>query len=269
MDEIRVDPSGQEQSKAAIAARTADQGFVARYLSGDVEAVSEMRRLHETAYGDANTAARTDLGSATSMQATLTPDEARVRIAARMADKNFAEKYLGNDADALAEMKHLHEVAFPSEQRPPEGSETIPASDTGPSDLIAFQGASSPMDYDFGAPPLGAEQSLEQETYFRSLFVEHEIPASIGSQIGKLWNAAVANPPSDVQLEKSYEECNEALQRMWGDDAEKNLAVANREVARMAKSHPEIIQMLEVSGLGNSPWLASTLYRLARVRGRA
>jgi hypothetical protein len=37
----------------------------------------------------------------------------------------------------------------------------------------------------------------------------------------------------------------------------------------MAKTSPNIIGMLDQSGLGNSPWLIQTLYHVAVGKGRA
>ena len=44
--------------------------------------------------------------------------------------------------------------------------------------------------------------------------------------------------------------------------------VANAEVMRMAQSRPEIIDMLINTGLRNDPWIVSTIYQMARARGR-
>jgi len=138
-----------------------------------------------------------------------------------------------------------------------------------PLDALAFQGAKSPAEYNFGTAPQGVEISLEQEQAFRAIFHENEIPPAIGSEIGKLWNKAVLNPPDPQQLDRMYQDGHAALSRVWGADLQKNLAAANGEVNRMAKSHPEIKAMLAYSGLGNNAWLAQTLFHLSKARGRA
>ena len=138
-----------------------------------------------------------------------------------------------------------------------------------PMDALVFQGAASPQEYRFGQVPPGAEYNLEQESAFRTLFHQHEIPPAIGNEIGRLWNQAAAGPaPTEAQLEQGRQSGHVLLTKMWGEDMDHHLAMAQAEVQRMAKTNPEIVQMLEVSGLGNSPWLASTLYNLARARGR-
>jgi hypothetical protein len=138
----------------------------------------------------------------------------------------------------------------------------------GPADQ-AFVGPTSPAEYRFGAVAPGVETSLGQEITIRSLFHQHEIPAALGCEVGRLWNQACANPPDAVALEVGRQKCDLTLQQAWGDGYEKNLAVAQREVFRMAQTNPEIVGMLEASGLGNNAWLIQTIFNIARARGRA
>ena len=140
--------------------------------------------------------------------------------------------------------------------------------DVDPIDAMVYQGASSPQEYRFPPPPAGVEQSPEQELAMRTFLHGEQIPASIGNQIGKLFNEAAAAPPTLAQLEQSRQACSVQLHKMWGEDTAHHLAVAQAEVQRMAKTNPTIVEMLEASGLGNSPWLASTIYCLAKARGR-
>lgn len=51
--------------------------------------------------------------TATKFGDALTPGEAKAKIAELRADKNFVARYIGKDAAAVAEMKRLHEYAFP------------------------------------------------------------------------------------------------------------------------------------------------------------
>lgn len=138
-----------------------------------------------------------------------------------------------------------------------------------PMDALIFRGADSPASYNFGVAPNGIELSFEQETTFRNLFHQEGIPASIGNEIGRLWNQAVVNPPSEDQLERSRQECSVALHHLWGADTQKNLAIAQAEVQRLAKSNPNIVEMLETSGLGNNPWLIASVVNMAKAKGRA
>jgi hypothetical protein len=60
-----------------------------------------------------------------------------------------------------------------------------------------------------------------------------------------------------------------ALHRLWGADTQKNLAIAQAEVQRLAKSNPNIVEMLDVSGLGNNAWLIASVVNMAKAKGRA
>ncbi len=51
--------------------------------------------------------------TATKFGDALTPGEAKAKIAELRADKAFVARYIGKDAGAVAEMKRLHEYAFP------------------------------------------------------------------------------------------------------------------------------------------------------------
>jgi len=156
------------------------------------------------------------------------------------------------------------------QQVPPAASspqqQTVPVD---PADAAAFAGPQSPSEYRFGAVALGVETSLDQEIAFRNMLHQHEVPAFVGSEVGRLWNLACASPPDAVALEVGRQKCAITLQQAWGPDYEANLAAAQREVGRMAKTKPEIVQMLESSGLGNNAWLVQAIYRVARARGRA
>jgi hypothetical protein len=155
--------------------------------------------------------------------------------------------------------------AQPAPAAPGQAPEAQPVD---PMDAAIFAGPSNPAAYNFGPAPAGVQHSPEQELAFRSMFHEEGIPTAIGDQIGRLWHQAAAKPPTPVQLELSRQTATVKLSRMWGDDFERNVAVAQAEVTRMAKGRPEIREMLDVSGLGNDHWIISSLYNLARARGR-
>ncbi|OIT11702.1 hypothetical protein BL241_11555 [Ralstonia solanacearum] len=150
-------------------------------------------------------------------------------------------------------------------------AQAVPTKPTTDDELtqIAFAGEAGPQSYRFEAPPRGVESSLEQEVTFRSFFHSEGLPQSIAGEIGRQWSKACANPPDAAALEMGRQQGMQALSRMWGAERDANLAIAQREVQRMAKGRPEIIAMLDQSGMGNSPWLAATLVHLAKAKGRA
>lgn len=139
-------------------------------------------------------------------------------------------------------------------------------------DAAAYEGPSSPAAYDFsyfGAMPEGVEHSPEQETAIRNMYHAEGIPVAIGNEIARLYNAGLANPPTPEQRELNAQESMATLHKMWGDNTDKNIEIANRELVRMQEHLPNIDEMLEASGLENNAWLVATLVNLAKARGRA
>jgi hypothetical protein len=121
--------------------------------------------------------------------------------------------------------------------------------------------------YQFQPPPPGVETSIEQEVAMRTLFRESGIPSHVGSEANRLWNQAILNPPSEIDRTLQGKANRVALEQAWGPDFERNLAAAQSVVAQMAKTRPEVINMLEQSGLGNNVYIIRSLYNLARARG--
>lgn len=120
-----------------------------------------------------------------------------------------------------------------------------------------------------GVPvPPGAEYSHEFEAHNRAAFFAAGVPQSIGNHIAKLWNDVLARGefPNDAQLEMGKRQALQALTKQWGADTQANLARAKSVVQVMEKHQPEIWNLLVQSGLGNDPWLISTLANLARSR---
>jgi len=135
-------------------------------------------------------------------------------------------------------------------------------------DAAAFQGPDSPAAYNFGALPPNVPQSRKQERALRTLFHQEGIPTSLGNYFGQQFNQAAQRPPTPAQLEQGKQSCNAAIQKLWGADAEKNLAVARAEVQRMAKTHPDLLHMLDASGMGNDAHLIASLVNIAKAKGR-
>jgi hypothetical protein len=135
------------------------------------------------------------------------------------------------------------------------------------SDILAFATAPpSIAHYQLDLPPRGVETSIEQEVAMRTLFLETGVPAGLGSEVSRLWNRAILNPPSDVDRTLQGKTAQVSLEQAWGPDFQKNLAAAQGIVAQMAKTRPEVVQMLEDSGLGNNVYIIKSLYNMARAR---
>jgi len=170
-------------------------------------------------------------------------------------------------------------LAVPGEAKPAAqaqaGSKAAPdntAPTVDPLDALVFEGAKSPAEYNFsnGPTPPGADAApLEFQSAIRNTFHSNGVPAAVGNQIAVMWNKAMAQPaPTDAQLDLGKREAMAALHKMWGADTPANLKLANAEIARWTATQPNIPKLLEVSGLGNSPWLIATLANLAKGKGR-
>jgi hypothetical protein len=136
-------------------------------------------------------------------------------------------------------------------------------------DAAIFTAPSSPAGYKFDPMPRGFERDLKVESAVRAAFHASDVPASIAAQVHRMWVKAMQAPPSQEQMDRAYQTGNLELQRMFGDQRENVLTVANRELDRMAASYPPLKDMLRTSGLCNNSWVAMSLYSLARARGRA
>lgn len=134
-------------------------------------------------------------------------------------------------------------------------------------DAEMFAPPSNPAGYLFPPPPPGQVGDLAFETTNREAMLHAGIPAPIGSHIATLWNKAMTAPlPTDSQLALGKQQALEVLGRN-GANAEETLALARTVVAKMAEKQPQVWTMLERTGLGNDPWLISSLANIAKARG--
>ncbi|HEM7873841.1 TPA: hypothetical protein U2L31_000152 [Burkholderia contaminans] len=193
-------------------------------------------------------------------------ESAEQTMAAALVDRGVwtreqADAMLAADAAAGPDPGFDPLVATPRPAAPPPGVDPI--------DAAVFTGPGNAAAYNFGAVEPNVQIDQAQDMAVRQLFVSEGVPASIGNEIGRLWNAAAAAPPTAEQRNVAAQQAELLLQRQWGNDYEANLKVAQQEVQRMAKANPSIHDMLEVSGLGSNPWLVTTIFNLAKAQGRA
>lgn len=137
-------------------------------------------------------------------------------------------------------------------------------------DAMAFAAPDSPAAYQFTTfgPPEGVEHSLEFESVNRAAFHAAGIPKAIGDKIAAMWNAAAARDAvTEQELALSKRAALTQLNKAWGADTMKNIALAETVVARVAEKQPGVWDMLRVSGLANDPWLIQTLYNIAQAQG--
>jgi hypothetical protein len=132
-----------------------------------------------------------------------------------------------------------------------------------------FEGAASPAAYQFTTfePPEGVEHSLEFESVNRAALHHASVPREIGNEIARRWNEAMARDEvSEQDLALSKQSALTQLNKAWGADTMKNIALAETVIAKIAEKQPGVWDMLRVSGLANDPWLIQTLHNVARAK---
>lgn len=184
-----------------------------------------------------------------------------------------------------AEQAAISRSALTGEQSPTEGS-TAPkapaasqaasptpnlatASPEATLDAQIFEGAASPAAYQFTTsdPPEGVEHSLEFEAANRAALHHASVPREIGNEIARRWNEAMGRDEvSEQDLALSKQSALTQLNKVWGADTMKNIALAETVIAKIAERQPGVWDMLRVSGMANDPWLIQTLYNLARAQ---
>lgn len=133
----------------------------------------------------------------------------------------------------------------------------------------AFAPPDTPAGYQFDAAPPGAQLDLEAQAAWRTALHSEGIAAPLAREMDRRLSAGLAAPPTEQQGALSQQAGMQALARLWGADRDRNLEIARQEVQRLARHRPELIALLNRSGLGNDPWLAASLVNHARAKGRA
>ncbi len=131
----------------------------------------------------------------------------------------------------------------------------------------AFGGNVRPVDYQFDIP-VGAEaMPLAQQIEARNALAAQGIPADIGNEFARRWNAvAKAGPQDDAGLELGMAQARAQLERLHGLRLPQVLADARTEAAALCRRVPWLRSALEDTQLGNDPWIVSTLANLAQAR---
>jgi len=171
-------------------------------------------------------------------------------------------------APSLATYLNLAEPAALALDPVEQEAARILAEEERQSDILAF--ATPPgtiAGYAFEPPPRGVEQSIAQELAIRTLLKDSGVPAPVGAEANRLWNQALQAPPSEIDRTLQAKSAQLVLEQAWGPDFEKNLEAARREFRQMAARDPRIVDMVDQSGIGNSPYLIRALHNMARARG--
>jgi hypothetical protein len=131
----------------------------------------------------------------------------------------------------------------------------------------AFGGNVKAVDYLFETP-VGAEpMPMPQQIEARNALAAQGVPADIGSEFARRWNAvAKAGPQDDGALELGMTRARAQLEQMHGGRLPQVLADARAEAVALCKRVSWLRSALENTQLGNDVWVVSTLANLAQAR---
>lgn len=138
-------------------------------------------------------------------------------------------------------------------------------------DDVAFAGAISPMEYNFGnlTPPHGSVTDPDYQAFeygLRHSLHEAGIPPGVGNEFARLIYQSLAKPMDATAIELERRSTIGQLSKMWGNDFDRNLAAANAVIDSMGQGAPLMKQVLQ-NGLGNNAWLIASMFNIAQARG--
>lgn len=126
--------------------------------------------------------------------------------------------------------------------------------------LESFQLAPPATIEQYTAPGLTDEAALSLDTDARHWLSAGEFPREVGSSLLSLINdhqSRSAAPLTDVQREIDARSTEANLQRLWKDDYQNNVALAQRLAHQIEAKRPGFLKYLGESGLGNNAMFIS------------
>jgi hypothetical protein len=181
--------------------------------------------------------------------------ETEIAVSTTLAEGPFSEEHIATMAEWAAE----DGLDFPDTPAT-EAKQVEPAAD-------AFGGLVVPTAYNFPAPPANLEpMTVQEQLEVRQVLAESGIPVSIGDQVAKLWNSALAEPSDAAALELGRLEIAAKLRQSHGDEAEEIIRLARAEVQRICLRLPWVHDVLAGTSLGNNEWLIQSLANIGRAR---
>lgn len=186
--------------------------------------------------------------------------------------------------DIMAEALIAHGIMSPEEvaleraaNEAGDGSQATPVltpmvqGQTSSLDDVAFAGAISPMEYNFGnlTPPHGSVTDPDYQAFeygVRYSLHEAGIPPGIGNEFARLIYQSMSKPMDETAIELERRSTIGQLSKMWGNDFDRNLAAANAVIDSMGPGAEMMKSVLQL-GLGNNSWLICSLFNVAQARG--
>lgn len=138
----------------------------------------------------------------------------------------------------------------------------------------AFAPAAGPTAYNLERPPGVADADLLPPAELLAVGEAMHgagLPAGIGNEVWqqglRAFREQGGKPLDDAAIESGYRSGWDALAKQHGPALDETVSLARAVVAPAIAKDPRVAAWLESTGLGNAPWLITTLANLARARG--
>ena len=138
----------------------------------------------------------------------------------------------------------------------------------------AYAPASGPTAYNLERPLGVADADLPPPAELLAIGEAMHVaglPAGIGNEVWqqglRAFREQGGKPLDDAAIESGYRSGWDALAKQHGPALDETVSLARAVVAPALAKDPRVAAWLESTGLGNSPWLITTLAILARARG--
>jgi len=133
-------------------------------------------------------------------------------------------------------------------------------------DTAHFAAPARPEDYRFDPTLAALKPDPDLEAKARGWFHRAGLPGWLARNLVTEWNRRAANPPSEAAIEGDAVATEAALRDAWGADYDARIAAVRDLLAGL--DDPELVTLLDRSGLANSEYLIRQLAALAAHRQR-
>ena len=164
----------------------------------------------------------------------------------------YSAAYAGSDAKDAEERAS---GAFPDEAHSPLD------------DSSHFAPPARPEDYRFDVLPDALQHDAALESKARGWFHRAGLPTWLARNIVAEWNRLAADPPTEAANESTAVATEHALRDAWGGAYDARISAARALLADL--NEPELLTLLDRSGLANSEYLIRQLAAFAAHRQRA
>jgi hypothetical protein len=201
----------------------------------------------------------------------LAPDEARAAIGRLPLDAGMMAALRdpghAGHAAANAYRRDLYTAAYREPEPADVGKGDMNSSgEPDTADAAHFAAPARPEDYRFDMIPEALKHDPGLEAKARGWFHRAGLPAWFARNVVAEWNRRAANPPGGDAIEGDAVATEAKLRDAWGVAYDDRIAAAREVLAGL--DDPELMTLLDRSGLANSEYLIRQLVALAEHRQR-